>query len=53
MVEQGANMRFMLRWGNVFMAKYESETGDRLPAASVMTDRPASLTVQAAYLGTG
>ncbi|MCA8944356.1 MAG: glycosyltransferase family 2 protein [Planctomycetes bacterium] len=22
MVEQGANMRFMLRWGNVFMAKY-------------------------------
>ncbi len=35
---------------NVFMAKYESETGDRLPAASVMTDRPASLTVQAAYL---
>ena len=22
MVEQGANMRFMLRWGNVFMAKF-------------------------------
>lgn len=22
MVEQGANMRFLLRWGNVFMAKY-------------------------------
>jgi methyl-accepting chemotaxis protein len=35
---------------NVFMAKYESETGNRLPAASVMTDRPASLAVQAAYL---
>ena len=22
MVEQGANMRFPLRWGNVFMAKF-------------------------------
>jgi methyl-accepting chemotaxis protein len=35
---------------NVFMAKYESETGDRLPASAVMSDRPASLAVQAAYL---
>ncbi|MDE0889624.1 MAG: methyl-accepting chemotaxis protein [Phycisphaerales bacterium] len=35
---------------DVFMAKYEFETGDRLPASAVMSDRPASLAVQAAYL---
>ena len=35
---------------NVFMAKFESETGNRLPASAVMSDRPGSLTVQSAYL---
>ena len=35
---------------NVFMAKFESQTGNRLPASAVMSDRPGSLTVQSAYL---
>jgi len=35
---------------DVFMTNYEQETGRRLPSASVTSDRPASLVVQAAYL---